>query len=259
MKINVKGAIIPNNDKWIYDMLDMDSTSPKDIIDTISDSNEDLEVLINSGGGDVFSGSEIYTALKEYPGNVNVKVVGVAASAASVIAMAGDKVEVSPTAQIMIHNASTFAMGDDKEMAHTSKMLSGVNRGIANAYIARTGKSEQEILDLMSDETWLNAQDAVELGFADNKMFEEKAPKLVANSGQMLSDDAMNRIAALMSKTPEIKIDVDQIANKVIEKLNAKQDEDKAEVDEQKVKQNKEDEKESSEALQNKETPRFFF
>lgn len=223
MKINVKGAIIPNNDKWIYDLLEMDATSPKDIIDALPSNNEDIEVIINSGGGDVFSGSEMYTALKEYPGNVNVKVVGVAASAASVIAMAGNYIEMSPTAQMMIHNASTLVAGDNRAMASASDMLSSVNRGIANAYIEKTGKSEQEILDLMNEETWLNAQDAVDLGFADSKMFDESAPKLVANSGQMLSNDAVNRIATLMSKTPEIKIDVDAIANKVLEKLEEKE------------------------------------
>lgn len=224
MKINVKGAIVPNNDKWIYDMLEMDATSPKDVFDALSSTDEDVEVIINSGGGDVFSGSEIYTVLKEHPSNVNVKVVGVAASAASVIAMAGSKIEMSPTAQMMIHNASTLVAGDNRAMASASDMLSSVNRGIANAYIEKTGKAEQEILDLMNEETWLNAQDAVDLGFADSKMFDESAPKLVANSGQMLSNDAVNRIATLMSKTPEVNIDVEQIANKVIEKLEDKKE-----------------------------------
>lgn len=244
MKINVKGAIVPNNDKWIYDMLEMDATSPKDVFDALSSANEDVEVIINSGGGDVFSGSEIFTALKEHPGNVNVKVVGVAASAASVIAMAGSKIEMSPTAQMMIHNASTIVAGDNRAMTSASDMLSSVNRGIANAYIEKTGKSEQEILDLMNEETWLNAQDAVDLGFADSKMFDESAPKLVANSGQMLSNDAVTRITNLMSKTPEVNIDVEQIANKVIEKLEAKEESGAVENPTPKVENNK---------------PRFFF
>ena len=93
---------------------------------------------------------------------MNVKVVGVAASAASVIAMAGDHVEMSPTAQMMIHNAWTVAIGDSNGMSKASEMLSGTNRGIANAYIAKTGLSEETILNLMNEETWLNAQDAVE-------------------------------------------------------------------------------------------------
>lgn len=218
MKINVKGAIIPNSDKWIYEMLEMDATSPKDIADSLPDTNEDIDIIINSGGGDVYSGSEIYTSLKAYPGKVNIKIVGVAASAASVIAMAGDYIEMSPTAQMMIHNAWTVAMGDTNEMQKAVDMLDSVNKGIANAYINKTGKTEDEILSLMNKETWFNAQDAVEHGFADSKMFDEAAPRLVANSGQMLSDDVINRVTALVSKTPEMKIDIDAIANKVIEK-----------------------------------------
>lgn len=224
MKINVKGAIVPNNEKWIYDLLDMDATSPNDIIDALPSTNEDVEVIINSGGGEVMSGSEIYTALKSYAGNVNVKVVGVAASAASVIAMAGDTIEMSPTAQMMIHNASTLAYGDDRAMASASKMLNSVNRGIANAYMNKTGKSEQEILDLMNKESWMSAQDAVDLGFADSKMFDESATRLVANTGHMIPKKAIDKVSAMMNKTPEIKIDVEQIANKVIEKLEEKEE-----------------------------------
>lgn len=224
MKINIKGAIVPNNDKWIYDMLEMDATSPKDVFDALSSTDEDIEVIINSGGGDVFSGSEIYTALKEHQGNVNVKVVGVAASAASVIAMAGSKIEMSPTAQMMIHNASSIAVGDNREMQTAYNMLTSANKAVANAYIAKTGKSEQKITDLMNEETWFSADAAVEQGFADSKMFNESAPRLVANSGQMLSNDAVSRIATLMSKTPEVNIDVEQIANKVIEKIEDKKE-----------------------------------
>ena len=224
MKINVKGAIVPNNEKWIYDLLDMDATSPNDIIDALPSTNEDVEIIINSGGGEVMSGSEIYTALKSYAGNVNVKVVGVAASAASVIAMAGDTIEMSPTAQMMIHNASTLAYGDDRAMASASKMLNSVNRGIANAYMNKTGKSEQEILDLMNEESWMSAQDAVDLGFADSKMFDESATRLVANTGHMIPKKAIDKVSAMMNKTPEIKIDVEQIANKVIEKLEEKEE-----------------------------------
>lgn len=222
MKLEVKGAIVPNDDKWIYELFDMDATSPKDITDQLKDATGDIEVLINSGGGDVYSGSEIYTALRDTPNNVNVKIVGIAASAASVIAMAGDKVEISPTAQIMIHNAATVAFGDNRSMEHTSNMLEGFNKSIANAYMDKTGLSQDEILSMMDDETWLTADMAVEKGFADSKMFAENTPRLVANAGQMLSDDVINRVSAIMNKTPEVKIDVDAIAEKVIEKMNNK-------------------------------------
>lgn len=222
MKLEVKGAIVPNDDKWIYELFEMEATSPKDITDQLKDATGDIEVLINSGGGDVYSGSEIYTALRDAPNNVNVKIVGIAASAASVIAMAGDKVEISPTAQIMIHNAATVAFGDNRSMEHTSNMLEGFNKSIANAYMDKTGLSQDEILSMMDDETWLTADMAVEKGFADSKMFAENTPRLVANAGQMLSDDVINRVSAIMNKTPEVKIDVDAIAEKVIEKMNNK-------------------------------------
>ncbi|MVK36156.1 Clp protease ClpP [Staphylococcus aureus] len=237
MKINVKGAIVSNDDKWIYDMFDMDATSPKDVIDALPSTDEDLEVIINSGGGDVFSGSEIYTALKEHAGNVDVKVVGIAASAASVIAMAGDTVKMSPTAQMMIHNASSIAIGDNRKMETAYNMLSTANKAIANAYISKTGKSEQEIVDLMNDETWFSADTAVEQGFADSKMFDESSTRLVANAGQMLPKQAIDKVSALMNQTPEIKIDVDQITNKVIEKLEEKETQKELSKPQNKVKQ----------------------
>ena len=226
MRINVRGAIVPNNDKWVYDMLDMDATSPKDVVDALPSTNEDVEVIINSGGGDVFSGSEIYTALKSHNGNVNIKVVGVAASAASIIAMAGTHIEMSPTALMMIHNAQTEAAGDNRTMARAQDMLTTVNQSATSAYALKTGKSQQELLDLMNDETWFNADTAIEHGFADSKMFEESAPKLVANAGQMLSNETIQKISTSMNQTPKINVDIDQIANKVIEKLEAKQKEE---------------------------------
>ncbi len=225
MKINIKGAIVSNDDKWLYEIFGMEHTAPKDVIDALPKNNEDIEVIINSGGGDVFSGSEIYTALKEYQGKVTVKVYGVAASAASVIAMAGDHIVMSPTAQMMIHNVSTLTYGDNRKMDSSSKMLSSTDKGIANAYVKKTGMSEEEILNLMNDETWMNAQEAIEKGFADAKMFDDVAPKIVASYGHMISEDAKKRITALMTQTPEVKIDINQIVDKVIEKLDVKEKE----------------------------------
>ena len=108
MKINVKGTIIPNDDQWIYDLFDIDATSPAKVskgITAAAEKDEPLEVYINSGGGDIFAASEIYSAIREYSGDVKIHVVGLAASAASVIACAG-KSDISPTAQIMVHKVS---------------------------------------------------------------------------------------------------------------------------------------------------------
>jgi len=152
-KINIKGVIIPNDHKWIYDWFEMESTCPNDVSKVIDDANgEDVEIVINSGGGDVFSGSEIYTVLKDYKGNKTVKIVGVAASAASIIAMAGDKVLISPTAQIMIHNVRASGSGDYRDFEHTADVLKNYNKSIANAYRLKTGLSEKELLELMDKE-----------------------------------------------------------------------------------------------------------
>ncbi|CAJ1003887.1 head maturation protease, ClpP-related [Brevibacillus aydinogluensis] len=173
-KIEIRGVIIPNDYQWIYDWFEIEATSPGKVNQLIQEANgDDLEVIINSGGGDVFSGSEIYTALKDYPGNVTVKIIGVAASAASVIAMGGKKVMMSPTAQLMIHNASTSTWGDKRDHRHAAEFLQTIDASIANAYRLKTGMSQNELLTLMNKETWMNAQDALEKGFIDEIMFDD--------------------------------------------------------------------------------------
>lgn len=181
-KINIKGTIIPNDVAWIYDLFEIDNSSPNKVIDALEEANgDDVEVIINSGGGDVFAGSEIYTELKSYQGNVTTKIVGIAASAASVIAMAG-KTLISPTAQLMIHNVSSRAAGDYRNMEHEAEVLKNYNKSIASAYMIKTGMKEDELLDLMNKETWFNAQQAKEKGFVDEVLFEEST-QVVANMG----------------------------------------------------------------------------
>ncbi|AXQ79430.1 Clp protease ClpP [Streptococcus chenjunshii] len=185
MKIDIKGTIVSNDVKWFYDEYGLTATAPKDIV--LPENGEPVEVIINSGGGDVFAGSEIYTALRDYSGAVSIKVVGIAASAASVIAMAGDSVEISPTAQMMIHNVSTVAEGDHRELKHEAEILENYNKSIANAYILKTGLSPDELLDLMAQETWLSAGQAVEKGFADKVMFaEDELAQLVAAASDVV-------------------------------------------------------------------------
>lgn len=174
-RINVKGTIISSDVQWIYDLFDIEATSPKKVIESLTDANgDDVEVIINSGGGDVFAGSEIYTDLKSYSGNVTTKVVGIAASAASVIAMAGKRAMISPTAQIMIHNVSSRARGDYRDLQHESDVLKNWNKSISSAYQIKSGMKEEDLLDLMDKETWLNAQEAKEKGFVDEVMFEQQ-------------------------------------------------------------------------------------
>lgn len=203
--INVKGPIVSSDDKWIYDWLDMDATSPRDIANILSElsGTESLQVNINSPGGDVYSASEIYTELKNHAGDVEVRILGVAASAASVIAMAGDVIKVSPTAQIMIHNATTFAAGDHAEMSKVSEFLKKVNQSVSSAYRLKTGLAEQELLDLMEAETWMTAQEAKEKGFADEVMFENEAFGAVASSTGALPASAIDKIRTNMLKQPD--------------------------------------------------------
>lgn len=170
-KIEVKGTIVGNADKWIYEWFGMDATCPKDVNAAISEANgEPLLVEINSGGGDVFAGSEIYTALKAYAGTVEINIVGLAASAASVIAQAGHS-RISPTALFMVHNVSGSAAGDFHDMQQEAEILQTANKAVAAAYLEKTGKSMEELLGIMDAETWMDAQKAVEYGFVDEVMF----------------------------------------------------------------------------------------
>lgn len=210
--IPIKGTIISNNSKWIYELFEREATAPKDIV--LPETGEDVEIHINSGGGDVYAGSEIYTALRAYSGRVTVKIVGIAASAASVIAMAGDSVEISPTAQIMIHNVSSGVYGDHNALEHEATVLKGFNKSIASAYVHKTGKALPDLLELMNQTTWFDAEAAVENGFADKVMFaQEVAPLLVASETPMIPQDFIERMQATM--TP----DVDKIAELVAQKL----------------------------------------
>lgn len=127
----------------------------------------DITVWINSPGGDTVAAAQIYNMLMDYPGKVTVKIDGIAASAASVIAMAGEKVLVSPVSMMMIHNPSTIAYGDTEEMRKAIEVLNEVKESIINAYELRTGLSRHKLSRLMDAETWMNANKAIELGFAD--------------------------------------------------------------------------------------------
>lgn len=194
-KVNIKGPIVSDNDAWIYEWLGIKATCPKIVNDAIDKANgEDLEVIINSGGGSVFAASEIYTALKSYMGNVTVKIVGMAASAASVIAMAGKKVMMTPTGQMMIHNVTTYAEGDYRDMEHTADILKTANDTIANAYRLKSGKTQEELLALMDDETWMDAKKAKELGLIDEIMFEDVQLAASAGYSGLLPPEVINTV-----------------------------------------------------------------
>lgn len=134
----------------------------------------DITVWINSPGGDCVAAAQIYNMLSSYAGRVTVKIDGIAASAASVIAMAGDTVMMSPVSMLMIHNPATIAFGDHTEMQRAMDMLAEVKESIINAYALKTGLSRPKLSHLMDAETWMDANKAVELGFADGIMARDK-------------------------------------------------------------------------------------
>lgn len=199
--VDIKGPIISNDDAWIYEWFEMDATSPGKVTDQLANANgDDVVVSINSPGGYVSDGSEIYTALKNYPGHVEVQIVGLAASAASFIAMAADKVRISPTAQMMIHNASSWGYGDHRDMTKASERLRVTDGTIVNAYMLKSGKAEDELLNMMAEETWLGPQQALENNLVDEIMFMDNTIKLAASSAgpsmipQQVIDGVRNKI-----------------------------------------------------------------
>ncbi len=155
-----------------------DGITPKQFRQELESGEGDVILWINSPGGNVFAAAEIYTMLRDYKGNITVKIDAIAASAASVIAMAGNTVLMSPVAMLMIHDPSTVAFGNVKDMEHAISVLTEVKESIINAYVAKTGLTHSRISKLMENETWMNAKKAVELGFADEILFEAKDPEV---------------------------------------------------------------------------------
>jgi len=224
-KVSVRGVIVPNDDAWIYDWCEMDNTSPAKVAREIEAANgEDLEVEINSGGGDIAAGSEIYTALRAYPGKVEVRIVGQACSAASVIAMAGSPTLMSPTALMMIHNVSSYQAGDHRAMSHMAEVLKTANVTIANAYTAKSGMDEKDVLAMMAKETWLTAQAAKEYGLIDGIMFDE-APALAAGAG-IIPREVINKMRDALQQEARFKLQKTQATQNLLKLKGARKNND---------------------------------
>ena len=186
-----------------------DDVTPKLFKDELMSGSGPITIWLNSPGGDCIAASQIYSMLMDYAGEVTVKVDGIAASAASVIAMAGTKVLMAPTALMMIHNPMTLAWGDRSEMTKAIEMLDEVKESIVNAYEIKTGLSRAKISHLMDTETWMNANKAIELGFADDILTDKKkcaadetAFSFAARSSEMR---LMNRLEAKYGRKTETK------------------------------------------------------
>ena len=169
----IRGDIINNDIKWIYDWLEWESTCPNDIKSVIDmlDPGEELRVIVNSGGGDVYAGQEIYTLLRKCE-NAVAEIDSMAGSAAGVAAMGAGRVLISPVGMIMIHNVtgSGYTSGDYHLYEKRAKALKELNAALARAYAEKSGRSVEEILKIMDRETWLTANQAIEMGFADETM-----------------------------------------------------------------------------------------
>lgn len=230
MIIEIKGAIVTNDEKWVYDFFDIESTSPKDVISKLREANgQDVEVSINSGGGNVYAGIEIYTALKEYKGDTVGKIVGIAASAASIIGMGVKKLKISPAGQIMIHNASVQTSGDHIAMEHISDVLIQHDEGIANAYVLKTGIEKKKILKMMEQETYMNAQEALKLGFVDEILFDEGL-KLSASIPQSEIPQAIiKKLRNLKASNEGAFLMPKNQAKEIVPQCEQNEDEDRAE------------------------------
>lgn len=181
-----------------------DDVTPQLFKDELNAGSGDVTVWINSPGGDCVAAAQIYNMLMDYKGNVTVKIDGIAASAASVIAMAGNKVLMSPVSMLMIHNPMTISYGNTDEMKKAIAMLDSVKDSIINAYEIKTGLSRAKLSHLMDAETWMDANKAVELGFADDVMKRTDIPE----------DVEVPNVSMLYSKTAVTNSLKDKIAAK---------------------------------------------
>lgn len=228
-EISIKGDIISNDMKWIYNWLGYESTCPKDVCDALNEAaGDEIIIKINSGGGSINAASEIYTEIRSYTGKISSKILGIAASAASVISTAC-YCEMSPTALFMMHNVSSGGVsGDHNDMEHQAEILKTADKTIAAAYVAKTGKSEKEILGLMEQETWVDANRALEIGLIDKIMFDgTNSMNDFSNMSNMLKSDMVNAIhritipenmiEKLMKSQQNINVDIFRAEKKKLE------------------------------------------
>lgn len=182
VELRIDGDIVMDDDFWSM-LFGNDNVTPKGFMSELNKyKGKDINVWINSYGGDVYAASRIYTALKEHKGKVKVKIDGVAISAASVIAMAGDEILMSPTSIFMIHNPWGTFQGEAKDLRHGADVLDEVKETIINAYQLKTKKSRAKISQMMDEETWMSAKKAVAEGFADGMLYEKSKEEPLENA-----------------------------------------------------------------------------
>ena len=211
--INIRGDIITDDMAWIYDWFDEPYTSPKQVETALTeaiDAEDDVIVRINSGGGLVTAGMEIYSLLHGLD-NVTVEITGIAASAAGVIAEAGKTVKMHPVSMIMIHNVSGVFDGDYHDMKHAAGVLQDMNAAMAGAFVEKSGRPIDEVLSIMDKETWLTADQALEYGFAD-EIIHADVQAVNAYNGLSISPEQIAQAKA--EKALKEKADADRAKEK---------------------------------------------
>lgn len=202
IELRIEGDIIDDSDAWLYEWFGESATAPNSFKDELNQfKGKDLTVWIDSYGGSVFAGASIYNALKEHNGKITVKIDGKAMSAASVIAMAGDEIIMSPVAVMMIHNPLTTASGNMHDLRKVADVLDQVKESIINAYVTKTGRSRNKISQMMDDETWMSANVAVKEGFADGVLYQNNE----TNSEEIMNNFAFNRLSIMNSANQSIE------------------------------------------------------
>ena len=207
--LKTNGDIISDEIAWVYDWYEIPYFCPKmarDVVESL-EANETLRVVINSPGGDVYAGQETFSILYNirHINSIEIEVQSLAASAASVIAMAGKTVKMSPVAALMIHNCSTYASGSYRDMTHTAEVLKKINECLVQAYVQKTGMTQEDLLDMMDRETWLSANDCIKYGFADEIIRDDSEPRLILNAviGKLSITDAMIEAAKTAKEQKE--------------------------------------------------------
>lgn len=213
-KIDIRGAIVPDGEQWIYDWYGIPAVSPKRIMQQIeratASHEKELIVNINSSGGSVYAASEIYSHIKKFAGDSVSEITGVCASAASIIMTATKRTVIAPVGAVMIHNASVIAQGDYREMEAMKQLLLQTNQAIMQTYVAKTGKTEEELTQMMNAETWMNAQQALEHGFVDEIMFASEIPITASDTGVnangLLPKEVIDKMRNLLASDPNILV-----------------------------------------------------
>jgi ATP-dependent Clp protease protease subunit len=201
VELKIEGDIVDDNDVWIYEWFGEPATAPNAFKNELSEfKGQDLTVWIDSYGGSVFAGASIYNALKNHDGKITVKIDGKAMSAASVIAMAGDEILMSPVAVMMIHNPMTGAAGDMHDLRKVADVLDTVKESIVNAYTTKTGRSKEDISSMMDDETWMSANVAVKEKFANGVLYQDEPIDV-----QNMKEFSFNRLSVVNSAGKSIK------------------------------------------------------